>query len=202
MFRHIKALQRKSIFPLDIRNVLGNLIIALEDNKPEDYHMPKLKILLAEDDRKIRKLHDHYLKEEVFEKRFALDGEEALAIYSEWDPDIIVLDIMMPAVTGYTVLKTIREEQNDMSRCIVMSTSLSSKSDILDCIRIGISGYLLKPLKWKELPFSLLDFYQKANPKKADMVAEFKHILTELQKARASESQQLKLDFGKPLTQA
>jgi DNA-binding response OmpR family regulator len=160
--------------------------------------MHPLKILVAEDDRKAVKLYDFYLKEEVFEKRFASNGEEALEIYSEWDPDIIVLDIMMPLLSGYTVLKTIREIKNDLSRCIVMSSSLSYKLDIVDCMKLGVTGYLVKPLKWKELPFSVLDFYQKVNPQKSDLVAAWTQTLVDLQNFRPHEGTQLRLDFAKP----
>jgi len=161
--------------------------------------MPKLKILVAEDDRTILKIYDHFLTPEIFEKRFAVNGEEALEIYSDWDPDILVLDIMMPLLSGYSVLKIIREVKNDLLRCIVISSSLSAKVDILDCVKIGIHGYLVKPLNWKDLCSSILEFYQKANPEKADLIAEFKHTLSELRKPRAAETVQLKLDFGKPV---
>ncbi len=161
--------------------------------------MHKLKILVAEDDRMILKLYDHFLKEDVFEKRFAIDGEEALKIYSEWDPDILVLDIMMPLLSGYTVLKVIREVKNDLLRCVVVSSSLSSKLDILDCVKLGIQGYLVKPLNWKEICFTILDFYQKANPEKTGAIAGFKQILIELQKDPQKETAQLKFEFAKPV---
>ncbi len=161
--------------------------------------MHKLKILVAEDDRTLRRIYDHFLKSEIFEKRFAVNGEEALKIYSEWDPDIIVLDIMMPLLSGYSVLKVIREVKNDLLRCIVISSSLSSKLDILDCVDLGIQGYLVKPLNWKEVCSSLLAFYLKANPEKEDLIAEFKHTLSELNKQRVNETAQLKLDFAKPV---
>jgi DNA-binding response OmpR family regulator len=161
--------------------------------------MRTLKILVAEDDRTLLKLYDHFLRGEVFEKRFAVNGEEALKIYSDWDPDILVLDLMMPILSGYLVLKMIRELKNDLLRCVVISSSLSSKLDILDCVKIGIQGYLVKPLNWKELACIILDFYQKANPEKEDLIAGFRQTLQELQTPRRSEGQQLSLAFGKPL---
>lgn len=111
----------------------------------------KTKILIADDDRSVRVLYDIGLSDDEFEKRFASNGKEALDIYEEWSPDILLLDIMMPELSGYSVLKEIRETRQDKSITIIMATSMSGREDVLDCLKLGIQGYLVKPFRHAEL---------------------------------------------------
>lgn len=108
--------------------------------------MAKKRILIAEDEKDICAVYDAALPDDVFEKRFCPNGADALSVYDEWKPDIIVLDIYMPMMTGYEVLKRIREDFNDKTTTIVMSTSLSGQSDVMSCVKIGVDGYIIKPL--------------------------------------------------------
>ena len=70
--------------------------------------MDKLKILIAEDNSFSRKFYDTYISETVFAKQFAVNGFEALEIYGNWKPDIVLLDLMMPVMSGQEVLQNIR----------------------------------------------------------------------------------------------
>lgn len=117
----------------------------------EDLVNRKIKILVADDDRSMRALYDIGLSDEEFEKRFATNGAETLAIYTDWAPDIIVLDIMMPELSGYSVLKEIRETRQDKTTTIIMATAISGRQDVMDCLRLGIQGYLVKPFRHAEL---------------------------------------------------
>ncbi len=71
----------------------------------------KLKTLIIEDSKPIQVIYNAGLSDIVFEKRFEKDGYEALETYNEWKPDIIVLDIMIPGMSGYSLLKEIRQEK-------------------------------------------------------------------------------------------
>lgn len=122
----------------------------------------KIKILIAEDDRLIQGLYKIGLADDLFDLKFADDGETALEIYNSWQPDIILLDIRLPLLTGYSLLKEIREEYKDKITTIIMATALSEKADIVDCIHLGVQGYLIKPFNYKELTIKVLDcHYQK-----------------------------------------
>ena len=107
--------------------------------------MEKLKVLVVEDVKSVQKIWDKILLDEVFEKSFAGDGKEGLEMYQSSRPDIILLDIQMPEMTGYSVLKEIRKSMGDMSTAIVMQTTVSQKDDIMECVKLGIQGYIIKP---------------------------------------------------------
>jgi len=130
--------------------------------------MDNLKILIAEDNSFSRKFYDNYISGKVFEKRFAENGREALDIYAEWRPEIILLDLMMPVMSGQEVLQQIREARKDLATTIIIISSLSShKDDVTICTYYGVQGYLVKPLNPKEISKLLLQLYKQANPRKA-----------------------------------
>lgn len=126
--------------------------------------MSKIKILVVEDDESIRDLYDMGLSKDMFEKRFAMNGQDALDIYKAWQPDIIVLDIVMPVMTGYSVLQEIRENAGDNKTTIIMSSSMSTKDDMRDCSKLGIQGYITKPFKYKEVGNIIINCYQNPKP--------------------------------------
>lgn len=146
--------------------------------------MDKIKILIAEDDRTTQRLYDFFLVDDIFEKNYAKNGEEALEFYSNWQPDIVLLDLMLPTLSGYSLLRIIREEKQDKLTPIIISSSLSSKEDVMGCAKLGIQGYLAKPVQWKDIGFKVLEFYGKASPEKASRTTELKKRLEELVEAR------------------
>jgi DNA-binding response OmpR family regulator len=123
--------------------------------------MAKIKILIAEDDKDTLELYRKGLTEDLFEMRFAINGKDALDLYQEWHPHIIVLDIVMPVMTGYSVLKEIREKIKDRATKIVMATSLSTRHDIMDCSKLGIQGYIIKPFQYKEIGSIIANYLKR-----------------------------------------
>lgn len=129
--------------------------------------MEKMKILIAEDNSFSRKFYDTYISDKVFAKQFAVNGFEALDIYANWKPDILLLDLMMPVMSGQEVLQNIREIRKDLATTIIVSSLSSHRDDVATCARYGVQGYLVKPLNPKEISRTLLDLYVKANPRKS-----------------------------------
>ena len=129
--------------------------------------MDKMKILIAEDNSFSRKFYDTYVSGDIFSKQFAVNGFEALEIYGNWKPDILLLDLMMPVMSGQEVLREIREARRDIATTIIISSLSSHRDDVALCARFGVQGYLVKPLDPREISRTLLDLYTKANPKKA-----------------------------------
>ncbi|MBI5637514.1 MAG: response regulator [Nitrospinae bacterium] len=121
----------------------------------------KMKVLLVDDSKSVIELYKLGLSDDLYEKKIAMNGRDALEIYESWNPDMIVLDIVMPEVTGFTALKQIRrlEKTNGRHTAIVMATALSDKGDIVDCARIGIQGYIIKPFKHSEIASRLEGYY-------------------------------------------
>jgi DNA-binding response OmpR family regulator len=133
--------------------------------------MDKIKILIVEDDEAIVALYDVTLNKTIFEIKIARDGEEGLKLYADWKPDIILLDIMLPVKTGYGVLQKIRKELKDTDTVIIMATSLGKKEDIVDCMKYGIQGYLVKPFDRRNIIVDVLGGYGKLHPKRAALAA-------------------------------
>jgi DNA-binding response OmpR family regulator len=121
--------------------------------------MKKLKILIAEDDRNLRMLYEAGLSEEIFEIRTVDSGQAALKVGKNWQPDIFLLDIMLPGLSGFQVLKTIREVWKDRDTTVIMATALSSKDDVVNCIKIGIQGYIVKPFDPQEVEQKILAYH-------------------------------------------
>ena len=134
--------------------------------------MEKIKILIAEDIQSTIKIYNKALQDKIFVKQFAKDGAVALKIYEKWQPDIIILDIMMPLLTGYSVLKKIRgsDEFNDKETTVIMSSSKHSDIDVSSCASLGIEGYIVKPFKFKALEAQILEMFTKRYPNKKDLV--------------------------------
>jgi CheY-like chemotaxis protein len=122
--------------------------------------MTPLKILIAEDDRVTQRIYQAALPEALCQNRIVGDGEEALRVYDEWRPDVMLLDFSMPHCNGYQVLKTIREERGDKSTVIIMVTGQSDKESIVACARLGVQGYIVKPFVNKELAPKIVKIYR------------------------------------------
>ena len=106
------------------------------------------KILAVEDDRNISDLIRMYLEKEGFEVTAAFDGGTALEKFREIEPDLVLLDIMLPVMDGWGVCSRIRE----VSRTpIIMLTAKSEVLDRVTGLEMGADDYLVKPFEMKEL---------------------------------------------------
>ena len=110
--------------------------------------MPEEKVLVVEDEQEIRELIRDYLEVEGFEVAMAEDGEEGLNKFKSYDPDIIVLDIMLPKIDGMEICKTIRNKSNIP---ILMLSAKKSDVDKVLGLGLGADDYMTKPFSPKEL---------------------------------------------------
>ncbi|MHC1744427.1 MAG: PleD family two-component system response regulator [Syntrophobacteraceae bacterium] len=129
--------------------------------------MGKLKVLVVEDSREIQAIYKIGLTDAIFDKRFVENGVEGLEIYENWRPDIVLLDIMIPGMSGYNVLKEIRDDRGDWTTAIVMATCISGADAVAEMAKLGIQGYLVKPFTHKEIGCKILGYYHKVNPGRA-----------------------------------
>lgn len=102
------------------------------------------KILLVEDDDGVANVYLMRLEVEGFEVRRVANGEEALAAATEYKPDLILLDAMMPKVTGFEVLDILRNTPQTANVKIIMLTALSQESDRDRAMKLGADDYLVK----------------------------------------------------------
>lgn len=104
----------------------------------------KKKILLVEDDEGLAQVYMTRLQAEDFEVRRVPNGEDALAAALEFRPDLILLDVMMPKVSGFDVLDILRNTPETANMHIVMLTALSQDSDRDRAKELGVDDYLVK----------------------------------------------------------
>ncbi|MCA9349865.1 response regulator [Candidatus Saccharibacteria bacterium] len=104
---------------------------------------PQKKILLVEDDDQLSKIYQTRLKAEGFDLKVAQDGEEGLATALDFKPDLILLDIMMPKISGYDVLDILKNTPEFKSKIVIIS-ALSQPSDIQKAKSLGADLYLVK----------------------------------------------------------
>jgi len=102
------------------------------------------KILLVEDDDSLANVYTSRLEVEGFEVRRVPNGEDALASAVEFKPDLILLDVMMPKVSGFDVLDILRNTPETANVKIVMLTALSQESDKARADQLGADDYLVK----------------------------------------------------------
>lgn len=127
----------------------------------------KQRILIVDDDYNIAELISLYLTKECFETKIVGDGEEALRVFPEFQPNLILLDLMLPGIDGYQVCREIRQQSN------VPIIMLSAKGEVFDKVlglELGADDYIIKPFDSKEL------------------VARVKAVLRRYQPAQASQT--------------
>lgn len=110
--------------------------------------MNKQKILIVDDDENIAELISLYLTKECFDTQMVYNGEDALVAYREYAPDLVLLDLMLPGMDGYSVCREIRAKSQTP---IIM---LSAKGEIFDKVlglELGADDYMIKPFDSKEL---------------------------------------------------
>lgn len=102
------------------------------------------RILLVEDDDALANVYENRLKAEGFELRRVSNGEDALANALSFRPDLVLLDVMMPKVSGFDVLDILRNTPETQDLKIIMLTALSQESDKERAESLGVDDYLVK----------------------------------------------------------
>lgn len=104
----------------------------------------KKKILLVEDDMSLSAVYRSRLEIEGFDVREANNGEDALSATVEYRPDLILLDVMMPKISGFDVLDILRNTPETANVRIIMLTALSQPKDKERAESLGVDDYLVK----------------------------------------------------------
>jgi len=102
------------------------------------------KILLVEDDDALASVYMMRLKSEGFDMRRVANGEDALAAAKDHKPDLVLLDVMMPKVSGFDVLDILRNTPETANLKIIMLTALSQETDKQRAQGLGVDDYLVK----------------------------------------------------------
>jgi len=160
------------------------------DQKSDELLLEKMKILVADDDDDNRNRLVHILKSEGHEVYAAINGEEAVSLSLSHRPDIILMDVVMPVMTGYEATRIIKKNLTDKFIPIIFLTAITDTQQLVDCISAGGDDFINKPvhpllLNAKLAAFqrisqmySKLDEYQKKNEEEMEASKEVLNSVT------------------------
>ncbi|MEY8391304.1 DNA-binding response regulator [Lachnospiraceae bacterium] len=155
----------------------------------------KQKILIVDDDVNIAELISLYLTKECYDTRMVHDGEEALQVYEQYEPNLILLDLMLPGIDGYQVCREIRAKSN------IPIIMLSAKGEIFDKVlglELGADDYIMKPFDSKELVARVKAVLRRYQPAKQETVSA-KIKCVEYPDLTINQSNYSVLYYGKPV---
>ena len=107
-----------------------------------------ISVLVVEDDRNIAELLQMYLEKEGYTVTVAADGGQGLAKFRSLQPDLVLLDVMMPVMDGWTVCRTIRSESQTP---VIMLTAKGETDDKIMGLKSGADDYITKPFEMREV---------------------------------------------------
>ncbi|NVM77525.1 DNA-binding response OmpR family regulator [Duganella sp. SG902] len=110
--------------------------------------MSQAKVLVVEDDIDSASVLDAYLRKDGFAVCMAHDGAHAIQLHAQWQPDLVLLDVMLPLVSGTDVLSTIRRASDTP---VIMVTAIADEPNKLGALKYGADDYIVKPYSPKEV---------------------------------------------------
>ena len=108
-------------------------------------------VLMVDDEANARKVAKLILEREGYRTLTASNGEEGLVLAKVEQPDVILLDIMMPKMSGYDMLKRLREDQDTQQIPVIIVTARGTEHDIATSFKLGAVFHLQKPYETKDL---------------------------------------------------
>jgi len=103
------------------------------------------KILLIEDNEFVARMYENIFTLEHYEVSWASNGEKGVQQAQDWQPNLIMLDIIMPNVSGLKILELLKADESTKNIPVVMLTVIGEEEVIDQCFKLGASGYLIKP---------------------------------------------------------
>lgn len=137
-------------------------------------------ILIVEDEAALQKLLAYNLEAAGFEVAQAFDGEEALTLLAERTPDLIVVDWMIPQLSGIELLRRIRRRPEHAHIPVVMLTARAEESDRLRGLELGADDYVTKPFSPAELIARIRAVLRRVRPALTDQVLQFQDLRLDL----------------------
>ncbi len=111
----------------------------------------RLRILLVDDEPDILKMVGKRLESEGYEVSLAIDGEEALEKIQEENPDLVILDIMLPKVNGFEVCRQLKQNSLHQGIPVILFTAMTQQKDKRLGLECGADAYVCKPFRTDEL---------------------------------------------------
>ena len=121
------------------------------------------KILVVDDEPPIVRLMEFILARQGHQMLVAVNGEEALEKVRTQNPDLVLLDIMMPRIDGYEVARTLRADPATADLPIIMLSAKAQEEDIQKGIDVGVNEYITKPFSPEQLVHVVTDYLSRVH---------------------------------------
>ena len=122
-----------------------------EENPKTENPKTTAKILIADDNAANRELLEAYLAAVDCETELSVDGQDTLEKIASFGPDLVLLDVMMPKLSGFEVCQKIKEQPETSKTMVLMVTALNELGDIERAVKAGTDDFLTKPVNRIEL---------------------------------------------------
>ena len=156
------------------------------------------RILAVDDDRINLRIIGGILRHEGYEIAEAASGEQALESYATFQPNLVLLDVMMPGIDGFTTCRTLKKTYGDKCAPVIFVTAKSEADDVVMGFDAGGVDYLTKPFRPKEVVARI-----RTHPSNQQLVEQQKHLVDQLSKANAAKDRFLGMcahDLRNPLS--
>ncbi len=144
----------------------------------------RARILIVEDEEALCALLEYNIAKEGFEVQIAMDGEEALIKIEEENPDLVLLDWMLPKVSGIEICRQIRASADTRNLPVIMLTARGEEDDRIRGLDTGADDYLTKPFSMTELMARLRAVLRRTRPTLSGDVATFGDIILDRERRR------------------
>ena len=124
------------------------------------------KILVTDDEQKIREMIRKYAEFEGFSVEEAKDGFDAVSKFDKEDFDLIVMDVMMPGLDGFSAVKEIKKKKPNIP--VIMLSALGEEYDKIHGFDLGVDDYVVKPFSTKELMMRIHAILKRTSPETSD----------------------------------
>ena len=161
---------------------------------PDHSAASKISILIVEDEAPLAELVRYNLESEGFRALTASDGEEALIVVDEEKPDLVILDWMLPKLSGIELCKQLRRRPETRELPIIMLTARSEEADRVRGLDSGADDYVTKPFSPKELIARVNAMLRRARPERAEEKLAYGGLVMDLAAHRVTrDGQQINL---------
>ena len=153
------------------------------------------KILIVEDEKPISELIGFHLEKQNYQIKFSYDGESAIQEIEHWLPDLILLDWMLPNISGIEVLKRIKRKDNLKNIPIIMLTAKGQEDDKIRGFELGVEDYVTKPFLPSEILARIKSLLKRTKAREENDSLKFHDININLTNRRVTRGER-KLNLG------
>ncbi len=161
----------------------------------------KFKVLIVDDDPSIRMLVSNMLRSNGFNPVVAADGSKGVELAKKEHPDLVLMDVNMPVMTGVEACKALKGDPESASIPVVFMTTLGSDSDRMNGFDAGGDDYVIKPVNYKELLARMQRYINAHSNGNVDLAAAGKALRSCIESASALDTPETPESMKQPIGQ-